>query len=289
MKVLKSSFAFCFYRFNKWRYDYKNYVIFILLFIMIFQYTRGIYAMSQLTGERVTPWLFTFLFCDYYVAIGVLKIFIFFGVVLLFCNAPFRDNTIIYLISRSNRLIWLVGDLIYIVLTSVIYIGSIFVINMICFLPRITFLNDWGKVIGTLAYTDAQMQYASTLVVSPLILDQYSYWEATLLTFVLSSLGCIFLGVLIYTINSLSNSYGKGISCAVFFILLSPAVNYLEKPFFSYISPMTWVSIEQLQPIKRDGAYPNLRYTIIAYLLIIMFMSLLLFFNRMKIQITSDH
>lgn len=289
MKVLKSSFAFCFYRFNKWRYDYKNYVIFILLFIMIFQYTRGIYAMSQLTGERVTPWLFTFLFCDYYVAMGVLKIFIFFGVVLLFCNAPFRDNTIIYLISRSNRLIWLVGDLIYIVLTSVIYIGSIFVINMICFLPRITFLKDWGKVIGTLAYTDAQMQYASTLVVSPLILDQYSYWEATLLTFVLSSLGCIFLGVLIYTINSLSNSYGKGISCAVFFILLSPAVNYLEKPFFSYISPMTWVSIEQLQPIKRDGAYPNLRYTIIAYLLIIMFMSLLLFFNRMKIQITSDH
>lgn len=288
MKVLKSSFAFCFYRFNKWRYDYKNYVIVILLFIMIFQYTRGIYAMSQLTGERITPWLFTFLFCDYYVAMGVLKIFIFFGVVLLFCDAPFRDNTIIYLISRSNRLIWLVGDLIYIVLASVIYIGNIFVINMICFLPRITFLKDWGKVIGTLAYTDAQMQYASTLVVSPLILDQYSYWEATLLTFVLSSLGCIFLGVLIYTINTLSNSYGKGIACAVFFILLSPAVNYLEKPFFSFISPMTWVSIEQIQPIKR-GAYPNLRYTIIAYLLIIMFMIFLLFFNRMRIQITSDH
>lgn len=73
------------------------------------------------------------------------------------------------------------------------------------------------------------------------------------------------------------------------YLILSPAVNYLEKPFFSYISPMTWVSIEQLQPIKRGGAYPNLRYTIIAYLLIIMFMSLLLFFIRMKIQITSDH
>ena len=63
----------------------------------------------------------------------------------------------------------------------------------IVFLPYVTIQGDWGRIIGTLAYTNAAGQYGYMFVIPTGIMEMYSAPNGVLLSFVLLFASCFFI------------------------------------------------------------------------------------------------
>lgn len=56
---------------------------------------------------------------------------LFLGVVLLFCDAPFIEDEQPYIMLRSGRRIWFIGQMLYIVVASVLYLIVLYFISVL--------------------------------------------------------------------------------------------------------------------------------------------------------------
>lgn len=146
----------------------------------------------------------------------------------------------------------------------------------------------WGKIIGTLAYTDASAQYASVFVINSRIVDIYNPVEATLLSFTLLVLGCWMLGMLVYVVNVISNNKALGIAIACILILISPIVIYYRIPALYWVSPMTWVSIGCLTPVL-DSDYPSVFYAAGMFMLMLTVILIILNKHTARMEIKGDY
>lgn len=225
-------------------------IVMLLLFLIFRMYTKDIRIMSKMTGVSISQYFFTFFLSDYIVATGLMKILILLVYVVVICNVSGKSNAKYYYIIRTGRKAWIFGDILFIIFVSFFFCMMIDLFSVICFLPDIQFQRGWGKIIGTLAYTDASMQYGSLFVIQGRILELYTPIMATLLSFFLLFLGCIVLGLLIYTLNILTKTNTLGIILASFLILLCPITSYMRLPQLYWFSPMSWTSAASLYPIQ---------------------------------------
>lgn len=285
--MLKMSLRYCKISLLYWRSDWRVKALLLITFCVILNYTGGICQLSELTGEAVSPWIFNFLFAGFYIGTGLLKVLLLLGAVLLFCNAPFLHRNKPFLILRCGREAWAFGDILYILTGSFLYTLYIFLCSLLCFIPRIRFQTDWGKIIGTLAYTDASSQYAPTLIMNQKVLDYYTPLQATGISFFLVMCGFVFIGLVIYLVNRSERTRGMGMAAAVFFILLDPLMIFLNAKKARWFSPLSWISIEQLAPVKEQG-YPALGYVILALLALLLILSCVLMIGKDKISIIGE-
>lgn len=80
---------------------------------------------------------------------------LFLGVVLLFCDAPFIEDEQPYIMLRSGRRIWFIGQMLYIVVASVLYLIVLYFISVLVLLPHIEWSAEWGKLLSTFSQTSA--------------------------------------------------------------------------------------------------------------------------------------
>ena len=99
MNFLKTSISMCLINIRKWAYTPRIYVLALLSVIMIFDKCREIANYANNIRYNVTPWVMPFLFNSRYIRLVIL-----FGVVLLFCDAPFISVEQPYLIIRSKKI-----------------------------------------------------------------------------------------------------------------------------------------------------------------------------------------
>ena len=124
--------------------------------------------------------------------------------VILFCNAPFEDESYQYMISRTGKLSWGLGQILYILKMSILYIACLSAAAIIPFMGHIAWSNEWGKIWGTLGKTNAGAKFGVELYVSSNIIRQYEPVDA-LMTSVLLEFFCILcIGLLIYFGNKMT-------------------------------------------------------------------------------------
>ena len=92
--------------FRKWKSSYRVFIVF--LSVLVFTFIREDYLRqyAQDVGLAVTPYFFAFQMDD-----GITRMLFYFGVVLLFCNAPFMDDQQMFVLVRTGRLRWFAGQL----------------------------------------------------------------------------------------------------------------------------------------------------------------------------------
>ena len=73
------------------------------------------------------------------------------------------------------------------------YCMYVYLCSILCFLPYVTIQGDWGRIIGTLAYTNAAGQYGYMFVIPTGIMEMYSAPNGVLLSFVLLFASCFFI------------------------------------------------------------------------------------------------
>lgn len=220
-------------------------LIFLLVAVFVFSNLQGVLDFSKDVGIPVTPWSFSHITSDY-----ICQLVIMVGAVALFCDAPFNSEIQKYILPRVGYFAWATGQCLYIVVLSICYILMILILSVISLLPNLEFQNGWGKVWGTLARTMAIRQYGIQFIIDDYLIGAYTPMQATMLSFLLSLACCIWLGLLTYFLNYISDAYvGTFISAG--FVLMDITVANEWLPCFYKISPVT---LAQLQALKGNNS-----------------------------------
>lgn len=225
---------------KKWMTSPRMYVVAILAALFMWAPLEQIRIFAMQQELSVSNWYFPLMWAD---DNGMIVLFLYFDIILMFCNAPFVDRQQIFVLLRSGKKNWFLGQLLYIVSAAVIYFLYIFVLTIVEFIPYVGFSLRWESVFESLAnytYVSADMR-ASSMPTE--LIHNLMPLQAFALSFLVNVLIAVLLGELIFLVNLFKNrGYGTGAALAVvlFSWLIGDAV-FGSK--LNYFSPISWSDI----------------------------------------------
>lgn len=222
---------------RKWSGDPRIWALLALIFLFEWTPIQSIREECVRQGLSISCWFFPFLF------MGIRNQFFFFGVLLLFCDAPFVDNQQMHIILRTGKQNWFRGKIMYIVLSACIYFLVMFLVSIIEFFPYIGFSLEWENIIQELSIVGIDKNITGDIKRE--IVVNFSPIEATLLTYIMCVLNASFLGLLIFYIN-LYKGHNTGLAVALTFVLCSGFVGSLVinvRNVLLYVTPVSWTDI----------------------------------------------
>ena len=289
MGNLKKGWYVCESNFIQWRKNYRIWMIAAIETILIFRYLHGLSEYGKETGKTITPFVLPIVFAEAENSNGLLKVLIYLGCVMLFCNAPFLNNQKPYMILRCKRKGWYLGENMYLWLAAFIYMLFISLVSLIAVLPTVSTNRLWGEIAGDFVVNQRSLipVYTWGLVMPVRVIQNYYPLAAFIYTFITGWLSIVFIGKLMYLLNLKIGKKTIGISAAVFFIMLDPVAVYftnLKQYGLLYVSPINWSSLENINTVS---GYPHLsgEYMFITYIILIGVESLLSYICSIKMDI----
>ncbi|MDR2569314.1 MAG: hypothetical protein LBD23_03320 [Oscillospiraceae bacterium] len=256
--------------------NYKNTVVLVLVCIFIWSNTQQVTDFAKMVSIKIHPWLFPHFINDY-----ICQFVFSAAIIALFCDAPWDNDLSTYTLVRTGKRVQCVGHLIYILTLSGVFTLFIYIISVVTMLPSVEFKNNWGRVIGTLARTDASAQIMLSFNVNDFIIGAYTPMKATLYSFLLEWACFMWLGTLLYTLNRhIGKNIGTYISSC--FVLLDITIANDWLPSAYRFSPITLAQLSSFIGMnKRYGV--TLTYAIYFFLIsIIILCTISLLLSRRK-------
>lgn len=278
MRWFKTIQAVMVQNFRKWKSDYHVWIAVLLLMVFIHSYTKGLSDLCSYYHIKSSPWLFPFIYMQYYA-----KILFFLPLLLIFSNAPFIDNNQFYIIARSGKTKWFIGQMCYIIITSAIYFVFIILCSIMTNLDCISYNNEWGKVINTLANTSAGTSFNIELSVNKNVIQMFTPMQAMWFTFLHSWLSGIILGLVIFLFNLKLKGSGTFVAS---FILVFSAIASKSVTLTKY-SPITWSTLNYIQLKSNDGL-PSYQYVSTVYCIAILALIGCILISTRKYNIDND-
>jgi len=265
---------------RKWSANPRIYVLSLLLIVFLGDSILPIAHFSSAVHVPATPWVFPYLALNQKVLLLLML-----GIVLLFCDAPFIDAHQPYVIIRSGKRDWLLGQIVYIMLASALYFLFIALISVMMLLPNLTFSSEWGKILGTLALTDAGTQFNVALPISYQLQLTYTPIAAMAWSLLLNWLVGTFLGLLMFVLNMrLTRELGAVVAAALVFLqyFCFDANGF----FLWHLSPVSWASLGNLDT-THTSALPSLTYavSVLIGLNLMLILLAVLFFRKKNIDV----
>lgn len=279
MNSVKSVFSICTQNFRKWITDYRMWVVAAIIIIITFVYAHRLNLNAVKIGSDMTLWIFPFL----YTQSGMLVVFIM-PLVLMFCNAPFLDKNQTFVMMRTSRVKWLCGQLLYIIIASAVYFLFIFLISVLCALFTRDPSLDWGGTVYSLAYEELMWDDVPQVEIPKYIVEYFTPLQACWFTFLLSWLGGIFLGMITFAFNLITQTRSVGTVIATAFVAWGSWVRYSMSGVQRHrkLSPIAWLTVDKID-IGGLTTYPTLAYCLIVFLVSIAIMiAAVLLFGRKK-------
>lgn len=211
-------------------------LIIVVLYVM--EHLSAIARFRQIVHIDVTPFAFVFLINNYKVQFIIAAC-----AVILFCNAPYEDGAYEYMISRAGRLSWGLGQVLYIIKMSLVYISSLFAATILPFLGHIKWSNEWGKIWGTLGKTNAGAEFGVKLSVSPNIMREYEPINALMVSILLEFACVLCIGLVIYFGNKIT---GKSVGTVIgaFLAVLDVCISNDWMDWAYGLSPVSLTQLE---------------------------------------------
>lgn len=264
MRFIKQSFRICLHNFRKWTTDYRIWILGILLLILVHENTRNLSDISANLGIKSTLWSFPFLYAQYH-----MKLIFTLPLLILFCNAPYADKNTLLVLARSGRGAWIAGQLLYIVISSAVYYLFLFLCTVLLALPSAEWTAEWGKLIYTLAYTDAAGAAGHHFIqVSGFVITYFTPLQAVWFTFLLSWLSAVMLGLIVCGFNVLTNTKYIGCAASGIVIVFSCFVSVFGGDRLLPYSPVSWNTLNQID-VGGFTDSPSFYYCIGVYLVIL--------------------
>lgn len=265
MTNLKTIYLCAQVNFQKGLVNPRIYTVYVLTFAFLAYHLYGLSQFSAEVGHAVTPWIFAHL-----TGMPVLQVFAFL-IVLLFCDAPFKDRHSPFLVVRTGRRHWIMGQLVYIGAASLIYTLFVFITSIIVLIPNVQLTMDWGLLIRTMANDPSFGADSVHMSFHAGTIDRMSAIVATLLALLYFWLVAIFLGLVILCFNTLLERTA-GIVAAGCFIFISFYSMYAG--FFAfgltiyYFSPVSWMALPNLD-WSYSGSYASPPFALVTLLILI--------------------
>ncbi|MBC8059811.1 MAG: hypothetical protein H7Y18_04015 [Clostridiaceae bacterium] len=265
---------------RRWVTNPRTYILATLLSMLLWDFISPILNFSNVMGYRITPWIFPFI-SDYIYT----HMMIMFGIVFLFCDAPFMNEGQPYLLIRSGRIHWALGQILYIMLGTAIYFLFIAFVSIVIISPSLYFSNSWGKILGTLSQTNAGQNFNIRLTISYEIQSLFTPIKAFGLSFMLQWCTGTILGLIMFIINI----YAKraiGAIVASIIILLDFAIQFEFKSFMYHFSPVSMSRLTILDPSGLTQR-PSIPYAYVFFTVTIILLSItaVLSVHKREIQV----
>lgn len=216
-------------------------VLFVLHFFVTHIFLASVRQFAIDVHHPVSAYCFLFLFFDMYYLLLFMFVCIYY-----FSNAPFLTYHQIYRIIRTGKLRWGIHQIVNIIISSVVLMGSVFVSAGIVLFPQLTWVNDWGKVIYTLSLTNMAEEYNIMTDFTYEMISRYTPLQLLGLTLGIGVLLISFLGNMMFVI-SLFFSRTAALSIASLeaaFIIVE--ANMLMFPKLIYYAPLSWMRLSRI-------------------------------------------
>ncbi|WP_025688567.1 hypothetical protein [Paenibacillus zanthoxyli] len=268
---------------RRWFTNPRIYILIALLLILMWTYLGPILFFSKGIGYRVAPWVFPFISNFSYT-----QRFMMLGIVFLFCDAPFVNEGQPYLLIRSGRTHWALGQILYIMLATAIYFLFLAVISILMLTPNLFLSTDWGKLLGTLAQTSVGQDFNVHLPISYKIQTMYTPVQAFSLSLLLDWCAGTLLGLTIFITNIyLNRAIGAILASAI--ILLDVAVYNNFTDYAYHFSPVSMARLAVLDP-SGMSLRPTFLYACIFFMAAIIVLSIIavLSVHKREIEISPQ-
>ncbi len=262
---------------RKWSTNYKVWFVAIYIIIVNIYICQNLTTACLDTNMKISQWILPHLLSSYLIAL----IWLLVPLVVLFCDAPFLDDTQPYILIRSNRKVWAMGQVLYIVIASFLYAIYMFIASVIANIANITFTLGWGEFIdNTLANSWLSKNINGYFFIDDFIFKHFEGYQATWFSIMYLWLGAIFVGLTMFLVNSITNSKIFGVAVAgVEVVLVNLA--YYDMLFMRYV-PLAWVNLANVAVTNNDEYCPSFTYTMIAYAVIFIVLLTAIFIHNRK-------
>ena len=237
-------------------FDTKVLMVFVLLFLYVRNYTEPIVEFSKTVHVGISPYLFSLFMNDM-----VFPIIVALGYLLLICNAPFLNKGYLFLVARTGKLYWVIGEACFLFTYAVFYVLMLIGLTILNILPYISWEMEWGRIIMSLVRTDASVQF-QTLEISPYVVENYSAIEALQKTALLSVLFFWGIGMLVFAFNyAFQNFFGVVVAVGLIFFDLG-IYNLFSSSMWYKFSPMSLIKLSIVSGVNVWN--PTYEYAVIA-------------------------
>ena len=161
---LSQVFAAVRYDFRMWRGNIRVLLTFLLAFIFCFLLSdkAASFAYSvKTTMQAFEPFIWTFGDANSVLMISLL-------LVLLFADLPYLDAGAPYYLVRMKRRTWVLGQVIYVLLATLIYVTFIFAVTTVICMGNSFIGNMWSETAAILGYSGAAKQIVLPALVKTL-------------------------------------------------------------------------------------------------------------------------
>lgn len=239
-------------------------VILMLNAVLMSQIVGNISGFSELVDVRTSPWVFPFLMQQNYIQL----IFVL-GAVMLFCDAPFFEGISVFEIMRSGKREWFISRILYIVFSSIIYVLLVVLLTVLMLVKRIDLTDEWGKVLTTLASTNAAEVMGNKYIgLDYHLIVMYTPLQAMLMSMGIAILVSTVVGLLIFAVNMNARYIHGGILGGLIGILPFFQRNFSNLYVISYFSPATWMDIGLWNREVRLH-YPSVSYMELSFIILL--------------------
>lgn len=138
------------YNFILWRKNVRVIAVFILAFILCFLLSDKVIGFAEAQGESVQivePFIWTFGDSNSILLSSFLLL-------LLYADMPFITTATPFFLIRENRKTWVLGHLVYIALSTLLYMGFMLLSTCLLCVKNAYLGNRWSKTAAILAYSD---------------------------------------------------------------------------------------------------------------------------------------
>ena len=116
MKSIRRAYHICTLSFRRWLGDYRILIVFLAVFTYCYMALAPVKEFLAAGNIKINACVPLFLF-----EFSANKFFLFLFLILLLCDAPFRDRTQQMTILRSGRISWGVGKIFYMAGSCMLY------------------------------------------------------------------------------------------------------------------------------------------------------------------------
>ena len=295
MKLLKAVSAICVQNLRKWKTDHRVWIIGLICCVMILVYFDDMERIVKGLGLTMPIWVFPFLYSQFH-----MKLIYTLLLVLFFCNAPFIDSNQTFMYIRSGRIKWLLGQMLYVVVSSSIYYLFLLTLSLLSAVAAGGEINfEWGKTLVSVATSDAAGRFGSPFIDASLtVLTYFSPLSAAWFTFLLSWLCGSMIGLIIFLCNILTGTRFLGIIASSILVVLSAVLEndftYLIKDMFLKdiilpFSPISWTTLNNVD-VGGLTQNPSFGYCITFYLtaIVLLIAGILIFGKKQSMDVKGN-
>ena len=219
-------------------YTKRNLVLFIILFVAFDSFYVELDYACKILDYPCSFWYFLNIMTNHFMcgAIGLSAVY-------LFSNAPYLNRNGMYQMIRQGKYKWLLSQLGSIILSGFSFTAVLFFTGWIRMLPHMDWTLSWGRMMKTLAVTNAASQLNVTFVLKPSFMQSMEAWQAGLLAFMLDSFVFILIGFLLLAIGLLCNRMTALIFTGILAIVpfVTNSWNLSRHLMINLFCPVSWL------------------------------------------------